>query len=71
MVEHEPGEPLLPGPTEGDGDPRDGNPAGLMDLRSSLLSLSNLSTGQLSLDEMLTQVATFAVRAIPGPTAQA
>ena len=37
-----------------------------MDLRSSLSSLSNLSTGQLSLEEMLTQVATYAVRAIPG-----
>jgi hypothetical protein len=43
-----------------------GKPAGLMDLRSSLSSLSNLSTGQLSLEEMLTKVATFAVRAIPG-----
>jgi len=49
MVEHEPGEPPVPGPTEGDGDPRDANPAGLLDLRSSLSSLSNLSTGQLSL----------------------
>jgi GAF domain-containing protein len=28
--------------------------------------LSNLATGQLSLEEMLTHVATFAVRAIPG-----
>ena len=66
MAEHEPGEPPAPRPTEGDGDPRGANPAGLMDLRSSLSSLSNLSTGQLSLEQMLTQVATFAVRAIPG-----
>jgi GAF domain-containing protein len=38
----------------------------LADLRSGLSSLSNLATGQLSLEEMLTHVATFAVRAIPG-----
>jgi GAF domain-containing protein len=38
----------------------------LADLRSSLTALSNLSPGQLSLEEMLTRVATYAVRAIPG-----
>jgi len=36
------------------------------DLRSSLTSLSRLATGQLTLEQMLIQVAEFAVRAIPG-----
>lgn len=35
-------------------------------LRGSLMSLSQLATGQLSLDETLTHVATFAVQAVPG-----
>ncbi|MEP6560451.1 MAG: GAF and ANTAR domain-containing protein [Nakamurella sp.] len=35
-------------------------------LASSLVALSKLSTGRLELEETLTQVATFAVRAIPG-----
>lgn len=37
-----------------------------IDLRESLTSLSRLATGQLSLEQILTQVAEFAVRAIPG-----
>jgi GAF domain-containing protein len=36
------------------------------ELRESLASLSKLATGQLSLEQILTQVAEFAVRAIPG-----
>ena len=35
-------------------------------LTSSLMALSKLSTGRLELEDTLTQVATFAVRAIPG-----
>jgi GAF domain-containing protein len=36
------------------------------DLQKSLVALSQLATGRLSLEDSLTQVATFAVRAIPG-----
>jgi GAF domain-containing protein len=36
------------------------------DLRSSLVSLSRLATGQIELDDVLTRVAQFAVSAIPG-----
>jgi GAF domain-containing protein len=36
------------------------------DLAVSLAALSRLSTGRLSLEDLLTQVAKFAVRAIPG-----
>lgn len=36
------------------------------DLATSLADLSRLSTGRMSLEDLLTQVATFAVRAIPG-----
>lgn len=36
------------------------------DLRESLVALSRLATGKLDLKSTLTQVATFAVRAIPG-----
>lgn len=37
-----------------------------IELRESLSSLSRLATGQLSLEQILTQVAEYAVRAIPG-----
>jgi GAF domain-containing protein len=36
------------------------------DLRDSIVSLSRLATSQLSLEDLLTRVATYAVRAIPG-----
>ena len=36
------------------------------DLAASLAALSRLSSGRLSLEDLLTQVATFAVQAIPG-----
>ena len=36
------------------------------DLRASVTALSTLATGRLPLDDLLRQVATFAVRAIPG-----
>jgi hypothetical protein len=36
------------------------------DLQDSLTQLGQLATGLLSLEESLTQVAQFAVRAIPG-----
>jgi GAF domain-containing protein len=36
------------------------------DLRDSLVGLSRLATSQLSLEDLLTRVATYAVRAIPG-----
>ena len=36
------------------------------DLRDSLAGLSRLGTSQLSLEDLLTRVATYAVRAIPG-----
>ena len=36
------------------------------DLRDSLAGLSRLATSQLSLEDLLTRVATYAVRAIPG-----
>jgi putative methionine-R-sulfoxide reductase with GAF domain len=36
------------------------------DLRSSLTALSQLATGQMELKDVLTRVAEFAVRAIPG-----
>ena len=63
MTDHDKGETSQPSPTDGSEGAEDGD---LADLRSSLSSLSNLATGQLSLEEMLTHVATFAVRAIPG-----
>lgn len=36
------------------------------DLRASVLALTTLATGQLKLEDLLVEVATFAVRAIPG-----
>jgi GAF domain-containing protein len=36
------------------------------DLRQSLVALSRLATGRLELEDLLTRVAEFAVRAIPG-----
>ena len=63
MTDHEPGETPRPGPA---GERAGADGGDLADLRSSLSSLSNLATGQLSIEEMLTKVATFAVRAIPG-----
>ena len=36
------------------------------DLRSSVASLATLATSSLGLEELLTEVAGFAVRAIPG-----
>jgi GAF domain-containing protein len=36
------------------------------DLRASVAGLTTLATGQLGLEDLLTAVATFAVRAIPG-----
>lgn len=36
------------------------------DLRASISALTTLATGRLNLEELLTSVATFAVRAIPG-----
>jgi len=36
------------------------------DLQASFISLSQLATGRMSLEDSLTQVANFAVRAIPG-----
>ncbi|MEP7019911.1 MAG: GAF and ANTAR domain-containing protein [Pseudonocardiales bacterium] len=36
------------------------------DLRSSLVALSHLATGQMELEDVLTRVAEFAVSAIPG-----
>src|SRR6478672_9700616 len=64
MAEHEPAMP--PGPSGGDGFPRGADPDLLAELRASLSALSNLATGQLSLEETLTRVASYAVRAIPG-----
>ena len=44
----------------------DGPAAEENDLQASLTALSRLSTGRLDLEDLLVQVATFAVRAIPG-----
>ena len=63
MTDHEPGE--TPGPAPA-GERAGADGGDLADLRSSLSALSSLATGQLSIEEMLTKVATFAVRAIPG-----
>jgi GAF domain-containing protein len=51
-----------PGGSAGSGQPGGDE----IELRESLTSLSRLATGQLSLEQILTQVAEFAVRAIPG-----
>jgi GAF domain-containing protein len=48
--------PAVPDPMGSDGD----------DLAVSLAALSRLSSGRLGLEDLLTRVATFAVRAIPG-----
>ena len=63
MTDPEPGE--TPGPAPA-GERAGADGGDLADLRSSLSALSSLATGQLSIEEMLTKVATFAVRAIPG-----
>ena len=44
----------------------DGAAAEENDLQASVTALSRLSTARLDLDDLLVQVATFAVRAIPG-----
>ena len=50
--------------SEDAGHPRSG--ADDADLRASLSALSRLSTGRLDLTDLLVQVATYAVQAIPG-----
>src|SRR6478735_8623565 len=50
------GDPVAPDPASSNGD----------DLAVSLAALSRLSSGRLGLEDLLTRVATFAVRAIPG-----
>ena len=54
--------PSLPGQVPAD----DGTAADENDLQVSLTALSRLSTGRLDLEDLLVQVATFAVQAIPG-----
>ena len=54
--------PSLPGQVPAD----DGTAADEIDLQASLTALSRLSTGRLDLEDLLVQVATFAVQAIPG-----
>ncbi len=49
-------DPVVPDPADVESD----------DLAASLAALSRLSSGRLSLEDLLTRVATFAVRAIPG-----
>jgi len=54
--------PSLPGQEPAD----DGAAAEETDLQASLTALYRLSTGRLELEDLLVQVATFAVQAIPG-----
>jgi len=54
--------PSLPGQEPAD----DGTAADEIDLQASLTALSRLSSGRLDLEDLLVQVATFAVQAIPG-----
>ena len=54
--------PSLPGQVPADA----GEAAEENDLQASLTALSRLSTGWLDLEDLLVQVATFAVQAIPG-----
>jgi GAF domain-containing protein len=54
--------PSLPGQVPDD----DGAAAEENDLQASVTALSRLSTARLDLDDLLVQVATFAVQAIPG-----
>ena len=54
--------PSLPGQVPADA----GTAAEENDLQASLTALSRLSTGRLDLEDLLVQVATFAVQAIPG-----
>jgi len=66
-MSHEvPGDPVEPDPADSDQFAFDHSAAEDDDLAASLAALSRLSSGQLSLEELLTQVATFAVQAIPG-----
>ena len=53
----------LPGPGPGSDQQRQSEDD---DLRESLAGLSRLASSRLSLDDLLTRVATYAVRAIPG-----
>ena len=58
--------PSEPGLVPAEDRPVVAGPADEDDLRASLLELSRLSTVRLDLTDLLVQVATFAVRAIPG-----
>ena len=58
--------PSEPGLVPAEDRPVVSGPADEGDLRASLLELSRLSTVRLDLTDLLVQVATFAVRAIPG-----
>ncbi len=57
-------QPPVPGQVPAE-DPTAGVDAAI-DLQASLSALSRLSTGRLNLEDLLVQVATFAVQAIPG-----
>ena len=58
--------PPRPGQVPADDRSDTAAPADEVDLLASLSALSRLSTGRLDLTDLLVQVATFAVQAIPG-----
>ena len=61
------GNEAVENPSYGDSQPADtGSDGAKEDLQSSLAALAGLATGRLGLEEILTQVAVYAVRAIPG-----
>lgn len=59
-------QPPAPGQVPADDGATAGGAPEENDLQASLAALSRLSNGRLDLEELLVQVATFAVRAIPG-----
>ena len=59
-------QPPPPGQVPADDGATAGGAAEENDLQASLAALSRLSNGRLDLEDLLVQVATFAVRAIPG-----
>ncbi len=67
MTEH-PGDPDEPGAAAGPGAPEgpQQTPADTLDLSASLAGLAGLVAGTMGLDELLSRVATYASRAIPG-----
>ncbi len=58
--------PELPDPPEHPADPVPAGDGDDEDLTGSVTALAGLSTARLTLEDLLTRVASFAVQAIPG-----